>query len=87
MSSNCLLYLSPPPPQTCRVKALYAISCMCRDHPPALAAFAALDGWSVLLRAIQTTSVPRLRTKACFFLSNVALADTSLGEEYLSAVC
>jgi hsp70-interacting protein len=39
--------------ETCRVKALYAISCISRDSAPALAAFAALDGWSVLLRAIQ----------------------------------
>jgi hypothetical protein len=61
------------------VKALYAISCICRDHPAAVAAFAALDGWSVLLRAIQTTDVPRLRTKACFFLSNVAVTDPSIG--------
>lgn len=70
--------------ETCRVKALYAISCMCREYPPAVAAFAALDGWSVLLRAIQTTHVPRLRTKACFFLSHVVLNDPSLVADLVS---
>ena len=43
--------------ETCRVKALYAISCITRDTPAALAAFAALDGWSVLLRAIQVRGI------------------------------
>ena len=67
-----LLILTPLPPhnldvltsqldndsdETCRVKALYAISCITRDTPAALAAFAALDGWSVLLRAIQVRGI------------------------------
>jgi len=57
--------------ETCRVKALYAVSCVCRDCPAALARLDSLDGWSTVLRAIQS-DVPRLRTKGCFFLAAVA---------------
>jgi len=64
----------------CRVKALYAISCIVRDFKPGMAAFAALEGWSTVLRAIQSDS-PKLRTKGCFFLASVASIDPSLVEE------
>ena len=65
---------------SCRVKAIYAISCLCRDYQPGLDAFAALDGWSIVVRAIQS-NVAKLRTKACFFLAAVAALDARLVEE------
>jgi len=63
-----------------RVKALYAISCICRDNPTGLAAFAALQGWSVVLRAIQSGN-NKLRIKACFFVTAVAPGDEKIQEE------
>jgi len=66
-----------------RVKALYAISCICRENPAALQHFATLDGWSVVVRAIMSPSA-KLRTKACFFLSAVAPGDPYVQQELLS---
>ena len=56
------------------MKALYAISCICRENLAALQHFNTLDGWSVVVRAIMSP-IPKLRTKACFFLSAVAPGD------------
>jgi len=53
--------------EACRVKALYSISCLCRDYPPGHEAFSKLDGWSIVVRAI-LSNIPKLRTKGCFFL-------------------
>ena len=64
--------------EMCRVKALYAISCLCRDCLPAMTRLNQLDGWSVVLRAIQTDNVPRLRTKGCFFLAAVVTSSAAL---------
>lgn len=55
----------------CQVKALYAISCISRDEPVALAKFGQLDGWGVLVRAVQRDS-PKLRTKGCFMISSAS---------------
>jgi len=66
-----------------QVKALYAVSCICRDNPSALAAFAALHGWTVILRAIQSDNV-KLRTKACFFLTAAAPENVKIQEELLN---
>ena len=59
---------------TARVKGLYAVSCICREYPAGLAELTRLDGWSVVVRAVQS-DVKKLRTKACFFLSAVAPTD------------
>lgn len=56
----------------CQVKALYALSCIARDDPACLEKISQLDGWSVLLRAIQKDSV-KLRTKAGFFIRSAAM--------------
>lgn len=55
----------------CQVKALYAISCIARDEPIALAKFGQLGGWSVLVKAVQRDSA-KLRTKGCFMISSAS---------------
>jgi hsp70-interacting protein len=70
--------------EVCRVKAMYAISCICREYAPGLTAFCNLDGWSVVLRAIQS-NLPKLRTKACFFLAAIAKVNDTIVED-LSAM-
>lgn len=66
-----------------RVKALYAVSCICRDYPSGLSAFSALHGWAVILRAIQSDN-SKLRIKACFFVSAVAPGDARIQEELVN---
>jgi len=53
--------------EACRIKALYSISCLCRDYKPGRDAFNKMDGWSVVVRAI-LSDIPKLRTKGCYFL-------------------
>lgn len=67
----------------CQVKALYAVSCLVRDHPPALSVLAQLDGWSVVIRAIMRKE-PRLRTKGCFLISSVAEQEETVVQEMVS---
>ena len=55
----------------CQVKALYAISCMVRDQPQALAKFGQIGGWSVLVKAVQRNNT-KLRTKGCFLISSAS---------------
>ena len=52
----------------CRVKAMYALSCIARESPETLAKFGDSDGWSVVLRAVQRDSV-KLVTKGCYFIT------------------
>merc|ERR1712107_231395 len=40
----------------CQVKALYAVSCLVRESKEGLANLTELDGWSVLVRALQRTT-------------------------------
>ncbi|XP_071957144.1 hsp70-binding protein 1-like [Antedon mediterranea] len=58
-----------------RVKALYAISCMVRDHEPCLEAFTANDGFSYLVRAMQGC-ITKLRIKASFLLNSILRMDS-----------
>ncbi|KAG8226359.1 hypothetical protein J437_LFUL007716 [Ladona fulva] len=53
-----------------RVKALYAISCIVRDSRDALHKFLQHDGFSVLLRAMQS-DVDKLKIKASFLLTSL----------------
>nr|ATD13049.1 hsp70-binding protein 1 [Mizuhopecten yessoensis] len=55
---------------TVRTKALYAISCLCRDVPDAQKVFVEKDGFSVIMRAMQT-DVEKLKIKAAFMLSSM----------------
>jgi len=63
--------------EACRVKALYSISCVCRDYPPGLEAFSKLDGWSIVVRAI-LSDINKLRVKGCFFLGAACTEDKSI---------
>ena len=64
----------------CQVKALYALSCIARSDPASLEKLSELDGWSVLLRALQRDSV-KLRTKAGFFISSAAQVSHKVAQQ------
>jgi len=68
----------------CKVKALYAISCTVREHKEGLAELGTLDGWSVIIRALQCPEDSRLGTKACFLISSAAQVDHTLLDEMVS---
>ncbi|XP_041831390.1 hsp70-binding protein 1 [Melanotaenia boesemani] len=66
-----LLQLTDSDPHpTVRVKALYAVSCLVREQEAGLQAFLALDGFSVLMRGMQSEN-EKLRTKSAFLLLNL----------------
>ncbi|XP_071809317.1 hsp70-binding protein 1-like [Asterias amurensis] len=52
---------------TVRVKALYALSCLARDHEDCQRVFVEKDGFSVLMRAMQS-DVEKLQIKSAFML-------------------
>lgn len=56
--------------ETVRLKALYAVSCLVRHNLPAYVEFEKEDGFSVLVRALQSDS-SKLKAKACFLLSSL----------------
>ena len=68
--------------EMCQVKAMYAISCISREHPKALTKLGSLDGWSVLLRAIQRDNV-KLTTKGCYFLTSAVTVSDSVAQHLL----
>ncbi|XP_042574248.1 hsp70-binding protein 1 [Cyprinus carpio] len=55
---------------TVRVKALYAVSCLVREQEAGLRDFLSHDGFSVLMRGMQSDS-EKLRTKSAFLLLNL----------------
>ncbi|XP_055093414.1 hsp70-binding protein 1 isoform X1 [Symphalangus syndactylus] len=55
---------------TVRVKALFAISCLVREQEAGLLQFLRLDGFSVLMRAMQQ-QVQKLKVKSVFLLQNL----------------
>ncbi|KAG8007090.1 Hsp70-binding protein 1 [Nibea albiflora] len=55
---------------TVRVKALYAVSCLVREQEAGLQAFLTHDGFSVLMRGMQSEN-EKLRTKSAFLLLNL----------------
>ncbi|XP_062846975.1 hsp70-binding protein 1 [Trichomycterus rosablanca] len=55
---------------TVRVKALYAVSCLVREHEEGLRDFLSHDGFSVLMRGMQS-DCEKLRTKSSFLLLNL----------------
>lgn len=69
----------------CQVKALYAISCIIREHQVGLAKLSQLGGWSVLVRAMQREDT-KLRTKSCFLINSAAQpgVDPKVVEEMVS---
>ncbi|XP_013878678.1 hsp70-binding protein 1 [Austrofundulus limnaeus] len=63
-----LLQLTDSDPNpTVRVKALYAVSCLVREQEAGLQVFVAHDGFSVLMRGMQSEN-EKLRTKSAFLL-------------------
>lgn len=58
------------PHSTVRVKALYAVSCLVREQEAGLQAFLSHDGFSVLMRGMQSED-EKLRTKSAFLLLNL----------------
>ncbi|CAN9505716.1 unnamed protein product [Ophioblennius macclurei] len=66
-----LLQLTDSDPNpTVRVKALYAVSCLVREQEAGLQAFLSHDGFSVLMRGMQSQN-EKLRTKSAFLLLNL----------------
>ncbi|TNM97265.1 hypothetical protein fugu_015421 [Takifugu bimaculatus] len=66
-----LLQLTDSDPHpTVRVKALYALSCLVREQEAGLQAFLSHDGFSVLMRGMQSEN-EKLRTKSAFLLLNL----------------
>lgn len=55
---------------TVKVKALYAVSCLIREQEAGLQAFLSHDGFSVLMRGMQSEN-EKLRTKSAFLLLNL----------------
>ncbi|KZC08673.1 PREDICTED: hsp70-binding protein 1 [Dufourea novaeangliae] len=58
------------PSENARVKALYAVSCIVREYPVSLKYMDINDGYSVLLRAMQS-SVKKLQIKSAFLLCSL----------------
>ncbi|XP_066531452.1 hsp70-binding protein 1 [Hoplias malabaricus] len=68
---HTLLQLTDSDPHpTVRVKALYAISCLVREQEEGLQEFLSKDGFSVLMRGMQSDN-EKLRTKSAFLLLNL----------------
>ncbi|KAF3846596.1 hypothetical protein F7725_003674 [Dissostichus mawsoni] len=62
------------PNPTVRVKALYAVSCLVREQEEGLKEFLSNDGYSVLMRGMQSDN-EKLRTKSAFLLLNLLMAE------------
>ncbi|XP_069803437.1 hsp70-binding protein 1 [Dendropsophus ebraccatus] len=68
--------------ETVRIKALFAISCLVREQEAGLAEFVKLDGFSVLMRAMQT-DILKLKIKSAFLLQNLLISHP----EHKSSLC
>ncbi|XP_043249447.1 hsp70-binding protein 1 [Colletes gigas] len=65
-----LTMIDTDPAEAARIKALYAISCIVRGHLVSLKYMDINDGYSVLLRAMQSP-VKKLQIKSAFFLCSL----------------
>ncbi|XP_056399879.1 hsp70-binding protein 1 [Hyla sarda] len=68
--------------ETVRIKALFAVSCLVREQEAGLAEFVKLDGFSVLMRAMQT-DILKLKIKSAFLLQNLLTSHP----EHKSSLC
>jgi len=68
------------PVQQVQVKALYALSCLIRENDHALEEFGRLQGYSVLLRAMQS-HVEKLKIKAAFLLTYICNRQSAVKDE------
>lgn len=71
------------PSPTVRVKALYAVSCLVREQEAGLQAFVAHDGFSVLMRGMQSEN-EKVRTKSAFLLLNLLTSNPEHKETVVS---
>uniref|UniRef100_A0A3P9ITN1 Hsp70-binding protein 1 n=1 Tax=Oryzias latipes TaxID=8090 RepID=A0A3P9ITN1_ORYLA len=79
-----LLQLTDSDPNpTVRVKVLYAVSCLVREQEAGLQAFLAHDGFSVLMRGMQSEN-EKLRTKSAFLLLNLLTSHPDQKEPLVS---
>ncbi|KAK5856474.1 hypothetical protein PBY51_008066 [Eleginops maclovinus] len=79
-----LLQLTDSDPHpTVRVKALYAVSCLVREQEAGLKEFFSNDGYSVLMRGMQSDN-EKLRTKSAFLLLNLLMAQPEQKETVIS---
>ncbi|XP_060111859.1 hsp70-binding protein 1 [Heteronotia binoei] len=67
-----LRLLDHDPSEAVRIKALFAISCLVRAQEAGLLQFLRLDGFSVLMRAMQS-NVQKLKVKSAFLLQNLLI--------------
>ncbi|XP_032093029.1 hsp70-binding protein 1 isoform X2 [Thamnophis elegans] len=67
-----LRLLDHDPSEAVRIKALFAISCLVRAQEAGLQQFLRLDGFSVLMRAMQS-NVQKLKVKSAFLLQNLLI--------------
>nr|XP_056719996.1 hsp70-binding protein 1 [Euleptes europaea] len=65
-----LRLLDHDPSEAVRIKALFAISCLVRAQEAGLLQFLRLDGFSVLMRAMQS-NVQKLQVKSAFLLQSL----------------
>lgn len=65
-----------------RIKALFAVSCLVREQEAGLAEFVKLDGFSMLMRAMQAP-ILKLKMKSSFLLQNLLTSHP----EYKSTLC
>ncbi|XP_011870979.1 PREDICTED: hsp70-binding protein 1 [Vollenhovia emeryi] len=71
-----LSMIDTDPSEQARIKALYAVSCIARGNPASLKYMDRNDGYSVLLRAMQSP-VEKLQIKSAFLLSSLCSKDNS----------
>jgi len=76
-----LSMIDADPSEQARIKALYAVSCIVRGHPASLKYMDENDGYSVLLRAMQSP-VEKLQIKSAFLLSSLCSKDDSNNIKY-----
>ncbi|KAG8140457.1 hypothetical protein E2320_003141, partial [Naja naja] len=67
-----LRLLDHDPSEAVRIKALFAISCLVRAQEAGLQQFLRLDGFSVLMRAMQS-NIQKLKVKSAFLLQNLLI--------------
>ncbi|GLH13986.1 Uncharacterized protein GBIM_18445 [Gryllus bimaculatus] len=68
------------PNEQVKVKALYAISCLVRENKKALKEFNEKNGYSVILRAMQS-DIEKLKIKSAFLLSSLCSQNEQIKDE------
>jgi len=68
---------------TVRVKALYAISCLIRGYTDAQQKFALLEGYNVLIRALQS-GIDKLQVKVLFLVRDICSTSPGQIEVYIN---